>query len=84
VILDVEEQRQHISYCQAEFLLMGMKRNLEQSTQNYIGKVCQPTIANICQKGRSWPASGTGERRVRQDLWRNATISIAAEEFAGR
>ena len=78
--LDIPEQQDEVAYCRVKYLWMGKKNDLDKSTQNYIGKVCQPTIANICQRGKSWPKLDTDAVKVRQDLRNTATIPITSEE----
>jgi len=57
---------------------MGMKEKLSKSTQNYINKICQPTLARICQKGKKGSFDAD---QVRRDLWDNAEFTVAPEDF---
>ena len=53
-----------------------MMESLKESTRDYLHKICQPTIAHICQTGKSERAMD-----LRKDLFAKATISIAHGEF---
>ena len=60
---------------------MGLKSNLQESTQRYLNCICQPTVSQICGIGKEWPRLGTDWRVVREDLWMNATTPINASAF---
>ena len=64
------------SYCRVRFNKMGRKDALSPATQKYISAICQPTLAHICEVGRTWPKLFTDAERVRADLWRNAVYDI--------
>jgi len=76
-----EEQAGVVAFCRVEYLRMGKKRDLLASTQKCMNQVQQPTLANICQLGRTWSKSGTDDQQVRRDLWEKASITISATEF---
>ena len=63
------------------FRWMGLKSALQPATVAYLGKVCQPTVAKICEPGKKWPRIGTDANRVRNDLWKNATWAINSKDF---
>ena len=70
--------------CKVEWKWLGKKDDLEKETQDYLGKICQPTVAHICQlkkkKRKDWKEGGTPES-VREDLWTNAECVIDPEAF---
>ena len=69
--------------CKIDWKWLGKKDDLEKETQDYLGKICQPTVANICQlkkKRKDWKEGGTPES-VREDLWTNAECVIDPEAF---
>jgi len=68
--------------CKVEWKWLGKKDDLEKETQDYLHKICQPTVANICQlnKKKAWKEGGTPES-VREDLWENAECVIDPEAF---
>lgn len=75
-----ELEQKEASFCRVKFLRMGYKRDLEDTTNSYILSICQATIKNICQPGKSWKLDTT-PKRVREDLWKNATMPISADDF---
>lgn len=75
-----ELEQNQASYCRVKFSRMGFKKDLEDTTNSYMLSTCQGTIKNICQHGKTWKLDTTPER-VRRDLWKNAIISISAEDF---
>lgn len=75
-----ELEQNEASFCRVKFLRMGYKKDLADTTNSYILSICQATIKNICQPGKSWKLDTT-PKRVREDLWKNATIPISADDF---
>ena len=60
---------------------MGFKANLQNNTQTYINRICQPTLNEIAKHGKVWPKLETDWKSVRNDLWKNATMEISPADF---
>ena len=67
-------------FCRVEFKKMGFKESLKKETKNYINKIVQPTLAQICRVGAVW-SNSTNAELVRADLWNNANIDISPDDF---
>lgn len=64
--------------CLVDWKRVGFKKDLKFDTQNYINRICQPTVANICTNSKKLYAYGATSESIRQDLFRN---SLPLEPF---
>eukprot|EP00956_Cyclotella_meneghiniana_P024681 scaffold49887_cov71-Cyclotella_meneghiniana.AAC.1 len=69
------------TFCRVDWKWMGRKSDLSNSTQNYLNKICQPTLAWICKDSSKQYADEATAQSVKQDLWENASIRISSRDF---
>ena len=53
--------------------------DLNQETQKYFNKVCVATMMQVCSPTTNTTTATA--KRLRDDLWRNATINISPADF---
>ena len=58
---------------------LGKLGDLHEDTQKYLSKICVATIMQVCSPTGN--TSAVNAKRLRDDLWRNAKISISPEDF---
>ncbi len=60
---------------------MGKIEGLEKSTKDYISKVVQPMLQQICEDSiMKFDGGGTLEN-IHEDLWEKADIMISSDDF---
>ena len=61
------------NFCLVDWKRIGYKQDLKQETRNYLNRICQPTVVNICDKPEKVYKDGATSESIRRDLFINSS-----------